>query len=67
VNVGSEFTSADSNVRFTVTAGASPFIAGDAFTLDVYPAISDIKLKDDEFPNIVDGTLTLRATGGSKV
>jgi len=67
VNVGSEYVSSDENVRFTVVAGASPFVSGDSFTLDVFPHVSDIRLKDDEYPEFLDANLTTRTSGGARV
>lgn len=65
--MGTPFTSADGNVTFTPTTGASPFIAGDAFTLDVFPLVSDIRLRSDEYPELVEGDLVTRTSGGARV
>ena len=64
VTVGSQYTSPDGNVRFTVTAGGTPFIAGDGFTLDVYPLIGDIRLRPDEYPALADADFRTRTSGG---
>lgn len=55
------------NVTINLAAGGTPFIAGDSFTVDVYPEIGDISLKFDEFPRLLDANLTLNTSGGSKV
>lgn len=67
LNVGSEFTSADGNVKFTLTAGVTPFIAGDSFSLDVYPHVSDIRLRADEYPQLSESNLITRTSGGARV
>lgn len=64
VTVGSQYTSPDGNVKFTVTAGGTPFIAGDGFTLDVYPLIGDLRLRVDEYPALADADFVTRPSGG---
>ena len=65
IAVGTPFTSSDGNVSFTLVAGSNPFINGDIFTLDVFPQISDIRLKADEYPSL--SVFTVRTSGGSKI
>lgn len=65
--VGSEYVSSDGNVRFTVTAGTTPFLAGDSFSIDVFPRSSDIRLRDDEYPQLLETNLITRTVGGSKL
>lgn len=67
VSVGSPFTSSDGNVTFTVTAGTSAFVNGDSFSLDVYPHISDIRLRDAEYPQLSEANFVTRTSGGSRV
>jgi hypothetical protein len=67
VLVGSEFVSADGSVRFTVTAGVTGFIAGDSFTLDVHPTVSDLRLATDEYPELDSVNFTTRTSGGARV
>lgn len=55
------------NVTINLTAGATPFIAGDSFIIDVYPEVGDIVMKFDEFPRLLEANLTLNTSGGSKV
>lgn len=66
-NLGATFTSSDGNVSFTVTAGATPFLSGDEFTLDTYPHISDIRLRNDEYPQLTEANFITRTAGGSRV
>jgi hypothetical protein len=63
----STYYSPDSHVSFQLTAGSDPFMAGDEFFLDVYPEISDIILRDDEYPQFADTDIVTRTTGGSKL
>ncbi len=67
VTVGDEFESADGSVKFTLTAGATPFISGDAFYVDIFPVISDIRLREDEYPQLLEANFTTRSSGGSRV
>lgn len=67
VSVGSQFVSTDSTVKFTLVAGSTPFISGDAFTLDIYPIVGDIRLRDDEFPQLLEADLITRTSGGTGV
>ena len=50
--VGSTTTSSDGSVTFKVTAGSTAFVAGDAFSIDVFPVVSDIILRADEYPQL---------------
>lgn len=61
------FTSSDGNVSFYIQAGTSPFVAGDQFVIDVFPLISDIRLRDDEYPQLSEGNFITRTSGGSRV
>jgi len=65
VTVGSAFTTADGSVSFTVTAGATPFINGDYFTLDIYPHVGDIQLRTKEYPSLTDANFETRTSGGT--
>lgn len=67
LNVGDTFSSVDGSVRFTLTAGGSPFLNGDAFSVDVFPDISDIRLRSDEYPELLDANFTTRTSGGARV
>lgn len=66
-NVGTPFTSPDGAVTFTVTAGTSAFVAGDAFSLDVFPVVGDIRLRADEYPQLTDVNLVTRTSGGARI
>ncbi len=67
VAVGSEFTSVDGTVKFTLTAGPTPFISSDSFTLDIFPEISDIRMRDDEYPQLSEANFVSRTSGGARV
>lgn len=67
VDVGSEYSSADGSVKFTVNAGGQSFIAGDEFTIDVFPHIGDIRLRFDEYPELLNDDFVTRSSGGSRV
>lgn len=67
VDVGDEFVNGDGSVRFTVSAGATPFVNGDAFYVDVFPNVGDIVLRGDEYPVMAPSDLITRTSGGSRV
>jgi len=67
VTVGSQYTSPDGSVKFTLAAGATPFLAGDSLYLDVYPKESDIRLRPDEYPRLTSANLTIRTSGGLRL
>lgn len=64
VSVGSQFSTADESVKFTLVAGSIPFINGDAFTIDVFPVVSDVRLRDDEYPQLLQENFITRTSGG---
>lgn len=64
--VNTPFVTADGSVAFTVSTGSTPFLAGDAFSIDVFPPVSDIRLRGDEYPQVTSANLTTRTTGGAK-
>ena len=61
------YTSADGSVSFTVTEGDIPFINGDFFTLDIFPHIGDIRLREDEYPELTEANFITRTSGGAGV
>lgn len=67
VNVGGVYTSPDGSVQFQLTAGGTPFLAGDSLLLDVYPVVGDVRLRDDEYPQLTINNLITRTSGGTKV
>jgi hypothetical protein len=58
--------SADGSVRFTLTAGATPFISGDSFTIEIYERSQDLVLREDEFPRLQNVNFVTRTSGGAK-
>ncbi len=64
--VGDQFSNSDGSVRFTLTAGGTPFINGDSFTIDVFPMVSDLILRPDEYPLLDEVDFVTRTAGGSR-
>lgn len=62
--VGEEFSLADGSVRFTVSPGSVPFLAGDRILLDVFPLVGDVRLLPAEYPRMLAENLDIRTTGG---
>ena len=56
----------DTQISFTLSQGSTVFSVGDAFEIDVYPKISDIRLRADEYPELSDGNFVTRTSGGSR-
>jgi Baseplate J-like protein len=67
IAIGDEYVSSDSAVRFTLTDGATPFINGDSFFIDVFPTVGDIRLRDDEYPVLSEVNFITRTSGGARV
>jgi hypothetical protein len=68
VTVGTgTYYSPDNHVSFKLTAGSDPFVSGDEIYLDVYPEVSDIILREDEYPQFADADIITRTTGGSRI
>jgi len=65
--VGSTVSVGGGDVTFVVTAGATPFVAGDSFTIDVFPLVSDLVLRTEEYPELLAANLVTRTSGGAKV
>jgi hypothetical protein len=64
--VGSEYTSPDGSVRFTLTDGATPFIKGDYFYINVYPVVGDVLLEPNEYPFLLNENLVIKTSGGAR-
>lgn len=67
MNTGVQFVSADTSVKFTINVGATPFIAGDFFILDIFPVVGDIRLLSDEYPQLPEFDFITRTNGGSRI
>jgi len=50
--IGTEYTSDNSEIRFTITAGVNPQRAGDTATIRVSNLVGSVALDDGEFPEL---------------
>jgi len=66
ISVGDTYTSSDSTTTFQLVDGATSFVSGDSFTVDVYPEVSDVRLADDEYPSVLSADITITTSGGKK-
>ncbi len=65
--MGATYTSPDGSVSFTPTAGTTAFLPGDSFTVSVYPVNCDIRLRQDEYPQLISTNFLTPTAGGAKV
>lgn len=51
-------------VTWNITPGTTPFSTADELIIDTFPPLGDIVLRDDEYPQIAFGDITVRIVGG---
>lgn len=54
----------DTTLAFT--PGTNAHVGGDRFEVDVYPQVSDLRLRSEEYPEVISANLDLRVIGGAR-
>lgn len=62
--VDSLWTSADGSVSFSVIEGTNEFVFGDVMYVDTYPQTSDIRMRSENFPLIIQDDVRINTIGG---